>query len=150
MVCSLWFGLLLLYFIPDPKESLVIVLRELDGLTDWIRLGLLLGLHYSTLTELQASEPDPSHCKMAMLHLWLSLRDGVKDRGGATKAALVKALYTMKENRLAHRIETKGFSSSHSPAPTCEFYTAWVSLYIKCNSHLQCILCFPNVGNLNT
>ena len=146
----------------DPNESLVIVLRELDVLSDWKSLGLQLGLNYSTLTEIQASELDPSHCKMAMLHLWLSLRDGVMDKGGATKAALVKALYTMKENVLAHRIETKGLSSSHSPAPTCEFYTAWVSLHIKCNIHLQgcdlhvtscyiqCNLHYRNFGNLNT
>ena len=110
----------------DPNESLVIVLRELDGLSDWKSLGLQLGLNYSTLSEIQANEPDTSHCKMAMLHLWLSLRDGVKDRGGATKATLVRALYSIKENALAHRIETKGFNSAHSPAPTCEFYTTCV------------------------
>ena len=123
---------LVLISISDPNESLVIVLRELDVVTDWKYLGLLLGLNDSTLTEIQACEPDPSHCKMAMLHLWLSLRDGVKDKGGATKAVLVKALYTMKENRLARRIQTKGLSSSHSPASTCEFYTACLSLHMDC------------------
>ena len=99
---------------------------------------------------------------MAMLHLWLSLRDGVKDRGGATITALVKALHTMKENTLAHRIETKRFSSSHSPAPTCEFYPACVSLHIKCNiclqgcdlhltsTYIQYNLNYPNFDNLNT
>ena len=123
--------------ISEPNESLVIVLRELDVLTDWKSLGLQLGLYYSTLNEIQASELDPSHCKMVMLHLWLSLRDGVKDRGGATKASLVKALYIMKENTLAHRIDTKGSSSSCSPTPTCECYIVCVSLYMKCNIHFQ-------------
>ena len=146
----------------DPNESLVIVLRELDGLTDWKSLGLQLGLKYSTLTEIQINEPDTSHCKMAMLHLWLSLRDGVKGRGGATKTALVKALYTMKENTLAHGIETKRFSSSRSPVPKCEFYTACVSLHMKCNiclqggdlhltsTYIQYNLNYPNFDNLNT
>ena len=120
----------------DPNESLVIVLRELDVLTDWKRLGLELGLNSYTLTEIQTNEPDTSHCKMAMLHYWLSLRDGVKGRGGATKATLVKALYTMKENSLAHRIETKTFSSSHSPAPTCEFNTECVPHHIQFSSSM--------------
>ena len=102
----------------DPNENLVIVLRELDELTDWKVLGLLLGLNNSTLTEIQANEPDTSHCKMAMLNFWLSLRDGVKDRGGATKVSLVKALYTMKENVFAHRIETKQYSSYITPLPS--------------------------------
>ena len=116
-------SLLVLISLSDPNESLVIVLRELDVLTDWISLGLHLGLNYSTLIEIQDNEPDKSHCKMAMLHLWLSLRDGVKDRGGATKASLVKALYTMNENTLANRIETKRLTSSLPPAPTSELYT---------------------------
>ena len=122
----------------------MIVLRELDGLTDWIRLGLQLGLNYSTLKEIQEDEQGTSHRKMAMLHLWLSLKDGVKDRGGATKAALVKALYTMKENVLAHRIKTKQFSSSQSPAASLsELYTTYyMSFRIKSNAGLQgCDLC---------
>ena len=57
-----------------------------------------------------------------MLHLWLSLTDSVKDKGGATKAALVKALRIMKENTLAHEIETKGLTSFQSPPPSCELY----------------------------
>ena len=141
MVCSLRFRLFF-YSISDPNENLAIVLRELDGFTAWIRLGQLLGLNDSTLNEIQANEPDTSHCKMSMLHLWLSLKDHVKDRGGgATKAALVKALYIMKENVLAHRIETKEFSSSHSPTPTCKFYTAWVSLHSNSIFIFKVVIC---------
>ena len=119
-VCTLWFKLFPLLSISDLNEHLVIVFRELDELADWKCLGLQLGLKYSTLTEIQANEPDTQHCKMAMLHLWLSLRDNVKEKGGATKPALVKALYSINENTLAHRIETKELSSSHSPAPSSE------------------------------
>ena len=115
--------------IPDPNENLVIVLRELDGITNWKYLGLLLGLKDSTLTEMQANEPDTIRCKMAMLHLWLSLRDGVIGKGGATEDTLVKALYTMKENTVAHRIQTKGLISSHSPIPSSECHTTCVAPY---------------------
>ena len=97
----------------------------------------MLGLNDSTLAELQANEPDTIHCKMAMLHLWLSLRDGVKDRGGATKAALVKALYSMKENTLAHRIKTKGLSYSHSRVPSSEHHTTCALLHMKCSIHFE-------------
>ena len=123
--------------ISDPNEHLVIVFRELDELTDWKRLGLQLGLKYSTLTEIQANEPDTHHCKMAILHLWLNLRDNVKENGGATKAALVKALYKINENTIAHRIETKGLSSSHFPAPSSELYTTCMYLHIKHDVHFQ-------------
>ena len=116
---------------------MVIVFRELDGLTDWKSLGLQLGLNFSTLSEVEANEPDTIHCKMTMLYLWLSLRDDVKDRGGATKSALVKALYNMKENRLAHRIESKGLTTSHSPPPSCKPYTTCMSLHIECNVYVQ-------------
>ena len=115
----IWFLSYIFPSIADPNEHLVIVLRELDVLTDWKSLGLHLGLNFSTLNEIQADERDTSLCKMAILHLWLSLRDSVKNKGGATEAALVKALYIMKENTLAHRIETKRFTSSHSPPPSC-------------------------------
>ena len=110
-------------FISDPNEHLVVVFRELDRLTDWKSLGLYLGLHISTLDEIQADEPDTHHRKMAMLHLWLSLTDGVKDNGGATKAALVEALRKADENALADTIETKRLTSFQSPPPSRELYT---------------------------
>ena len=121
----------------DPSAHLVIVFRELDGLTDWKSLGLQLGLNFSTLSEIQANESDTILCKMAMLNLWLSLRDSVKDKGGATKASLVKALYSMKENVLAHRLETKQFISSQPPTPSSELHTTYMSFRIKYIIKLQ-------------
>ena len=112
-------------------------MRELDGITDWKSLGLHLGLNFSTLNEIEANEPDTSLCKMAMLHLWLSLKDSVKDKGGATKAALVKALYIMKENALAHRIETKRLTSSQSLPFSCECCTTCMSLHVKFSIYFQ-------------
>ena len=117
---------------PDPSEHLVIVFRELDALSNWKNLGLQLGLNFPTLSEIEEDEQSSSHRKMAVLHLWLSLRDSVKERGGATKAALVKALYNMKENVLAHRIERKALSSPHSCLPSSELYNTCMSLHIKC------------------
>ena len=113
----------------DSSEHLVMVFRELDVVTDWVRLGSQLGLYPATLQEIKEDEQSTSHRKMAMLHQWLKLRDGVKAKGGATKDSLVKALYTMKQNKLAHKIDTKGLNPFQSPPPTRELHITFMSIY---------------------
>ena len=107
----------------DASEHLVIALRELDSVVEWKTLGLNLGLYAYTLQEIEANERSVvGDCKAAMLDKWMSMTDNVKGRGGATKAALVRALREMGQKALASRIEKKGFSSFDSPAPSSEFY----------------------------
>ena len=112
VVKTFWFISIL-----DPNENLVIVLRELDGITNWKWLGLLLGLSDTTLNEIEATEPDTSHCKMAMLHYWLSLRDGVKDKGGATKAVPGQSIVHHGGKRPCTQNRDKGIQFLSLPCP---------------------------------
>ena len=127
----------------DSSEHLVIVFRELDALTDWKSLGLQLGLNFSTLEKIE-NEQSANHRKLAMLHMWLSLRDGVKNKGGATKSALVKALYSMKENVLALRIERKGLSSSPFPNPSSKLNSTCMLSISNALSRFKSLTCLQN------
>ena len=119
--------------ITDPNVHLVIAVRELDVVTEWKTLGLYLGLDISTLRRIEQDEQTTSCCQIAMLHSWLNIKDYVKDKGGATRSALVNALRIMDENVLAKRIETKGSSLAHSRTPPSELipyvYVSFTYMY---------------------
>ena len=119
----------------------MIALRELDSVVEWKTLGLNLGLYAYTLKEIETNERNVvGDCKMAMLDKWMSMTDNVKGTGGATKAALVRALCEIGQKALANRIEKKGLSSFDSPAPSSEFYIIYT-----CHSISNVSLTFKGV-----
>ena len=115
----------------DSSEHLVIAFRELDELTNRKGLGLQLGLHFSTFQNIEQDEQATNHCLMATLHSWMSVHDSVKDVGGATRNFLVTALYEVEENSLAHRIQSKGSSSSPSPTFSRELHSQLIPMHFN-------------------
>ena len=68
-------------------------------------LGLELGLHYNTLSEIEANYPrDVEECLTKCLAKWLSEADSVYTKGKPTWRALVRALEEIGEGGVAHHI----------------------------------------------
>ena len=87
-------------FFPHIDAShLIIIRRSLHHLTDWIGLGLELGIDYSALESIdQKKGGDLEKCKTAMLHSWLKT-------GQATKSSLSAALTEMGEDSFAAKFQ---------------------------------------------
>ena len=69
------------------------MLNELVDFNDWMKLGLALGLYFSTLDKIEQKRgSDVDRCKMEMLHSWLIKADGVERKGGPTWRQLISAL----------------------------------------------------------
>ena len=76
-------------------SHLVVIKRSLRGLTDWLGLGLELGMDFPFLKGISKNHgSDVEMCKTAMLHSWL-------ETGRATKGSLVAALTEMGEDSIA-------------------------------------------------
>ena len=80
-------------FLPPPvnvtdSSHLAYLVPSLHNLSDWMKLGVLLGIPYSTLKKLVLDKQKVNDRKIAMFHLWLS-------RGGANKETLLRALSKM-------------------------------------------------------
>lgn len=74
---------------------MVVIRRILRDLTDWLGLGLELGMDYSLLDSLDKDKGgDLDRCKTAMLHSWLKT-------GQASKSSLMAALSEMGEESFA-------------------------------------------------
>ena len=72
---------------------MVVILRELRELVDWQKLGMELGLEYSTLQSIEVSrQHNVDRCKADMIMAWLQGKDNTHAQGGVTKKALVDAL----------------------------------------------------------
>ena len=85
------------------------MLGALHNLTDWMNLGLELGLYYPTLEAIEKEKRgNISECKMKMLAMWLQRRDNVTQMGVPSWSVLVDALRRMGENDLADKIISEG------------------------------------------
>ena len=77
----------------------------LCDVTEYMRLGLELGLSYPMLNKIRHEQGRKvEKCKRSLLHSWLTKADRVVEMGGANKQALVAALRRMGEHRLADYI----------------------------------------------
>ena len=73
-------------------------------LTDWMRFGLALGLHYPTLLKIKRDHSIIDECKLEMLAAWLQQQDGVSQQGVPSLAVLKAALRRIGENMIADKI----------------------------------------------
>ena len=79
--------------------------EAVHDVTDWKRLGLQLGLRYSTLTKIRSNQRDQiDDCKMEVLLAWLNQHDCVPQKGIPSWSVLRVALRRMGENELADKI----------------------------------------------
>ena len=77
----------------------------LESVTEYMRLGLELGLSYPLLNKIRQEQGKKvEDCKRVMLHSWLKRAERVDEKGGANKPALVAALRRMGEHRVADNI----------------------------------------------
>ena len=90
--------------LPADIGDLCGVLESLHGLTDWKRLGLVLGLLYPTLRSIEKDSDRNDECKMEMLAAWLRQEDNVCQNGVPSWRVLQAALRRVGENELASRI----------------------------------------------
>ena len=81
------------------------MLEVVDSVSDWKKLGLILGLLYQpTLTDIEAyRRGKPDECRMDMLSAWLQQQDNVNNPSWSVLRA---ALQRMGEHELANRIIT--------------------------------------------
>ena len=82
----------------DPSH-LRVIKSGLHDLTDWLKLGLELGMDHSFLDGIERDKGgNTGECKAVMLHAWLQ-------SGRATKSSLVTAVRKIGEDDIAARIE---------------------------------------------
>ena len=98
-----------MHIISDTKD-LVQVLKALRdngfGTTNWMDLGLNLGLYINTLHTIEGNKHTLGDRLNECLSAWLKLQDDVKAKGGATWSSLVAALRDIGENAVADKIES--------------------------------------------
>ena len=89
------------YFLPSytlDTSHLLAIKRNLQGITNWLNLGLELGMDFPFLDKINKSHGgEVDMCKIAMLYSWL-------ETGGATKSSLVAALTAMGEESIAAKL----------------------------------------------
>ena len=84
------------------------VLKAVENVTDWKRLGLALGLRYPTLTKIKLEQRENiTECKMEMLSAWLQQQDNVPQKGVPSWSMLRAALQEIGEKELADRIVSR-------------------------------------------
>ena len=82
------------------------VVRAVRQYSDWMSLGLELGLDYKTLKSIQENNPgEREACKMEMLERWLDQEDEVPKFGGPTWQQLADSLRQLGQDALAENIE---------------------------------------------
>ena len=90
---------------PSGPSHVVVVLDWLESVTEYMRLGLELGLSYTSLIMIRQEQGRKvKDCKRSLLHSWLESADRVDEMGGTNKPALVAALRRMGEHRVADNI----------------------------------------------
>ena len=83
----------------QKSSSFVAIKRSLRGLSDWMGLGLELGMDFAFLQSIIKSHGnDVEKCKTTMVHSWLKTGEG-------TKGKLVDALRRMGEENIADKLE---------------------------------------------
>ena len=87
------------------------VLEVVESVSDWKRLGLIMGLLYATLADIETYRHyKPEDCKIDMLSAWLQQQDNVSQRGVPSWSALRAALIRIGENEIANRIAVSGYN----------------------------------------
>ena len=91
--------------LPSDIDDICNVLEVVDDFGKWRRLGLQLGLRYTTLEEIRNDHRDKTdECRMEMLAAWLRQQDNVSQTGVPSWSVLRAALRRIGENELASRI----------------------------------------------
>ena len=81
------------------------MLAEIEDLVNWKKLGLQLGLLYSSLEKIDIEQRgNISSCKIEMLQAWLQKQDNVSQKGIPSWSVLIAALKRIGENETADRI----------------------------------------------
>ena len=75
-------------------------MNELQEVTDWLALGVYLGLEMSTLMSVKKDRLRTNECRRNMLGIWMREQE-------ATWSKVVHALVQMKMYRLAVRLASK-------------------------------------------
>ena len=84
---------------------MVDVMNWLGSVTDYMRLGLELGLSYSLLIKIrQQQDTKVEDCKRVLFQSWLERDERVDQMGGANKSALIAALRRMGQQSIADSI----------------------------------------------
>ena len=83
------------------------VLEVVESVSDWMKLGMNLGLLYQpTLTDIETHRRGkPDKCRLDMLSAWLQQQDNVVQKGLPSWSVLRAALQRMGENELANKIQ---------------------------------------------
>ena len=77
----------------------------LESVNEYMRLGLELGLSYTSLNMIRQEQGRKvKDCKRTLLQSWLERADRVDEMGGTNKPAIVAALRRMGEHRVADSI----------------------------------------------
>ena len=80
-------------------------MKHLESCNRWHRLGLELGLLFSTLERIKLDNATVEDCMMAMLNAWLSKQDHVGLKGSPTYKQLIRALRSISEDNVADKME---------------------------------------------
>ena len=99
--CTWWFIHCCLF---AGINDLFEVLGVLRPLTDWMTLGLALGLYYPTLSQIKQDHYITDICKREMLAAWLYQQDGVSQKGVPSLSVLKAALREIGQNMIADKI----------------------------------------------
>ena len=84
----------------NNASHFVAIKNGLRGFTDWLGLGLQLGMELAVLKSIEKHHGNKvEKCKTALLHSWLQT-------GTATKRQLVDALREMDEDFIANKLES--------------------------------------------
>ena len=75
-------------------------MNELQEVTDWVALGVYLGLEMSTLMSVRKDRLKTKECRSNMLGIWMREQE-------ATWSKVVQALVQMKMYHLAVRLASK-------------------------------------------
>ena len=78
-----------------------LLVHELKGIEEWVRLGLYLGLSMAEIKEIEHTHPDTSSRRMAMLDKWM------RKEGNPSWEMVVEALEKMSELGLANQLREK-------------------------------------------
>ncbi len=95
---------------PSDGGSLIILLGALAERSHlWFHVGLVLGLNYGRLRNIQSNNVSTEDCLVKTLNSWLSLRDRVQRCGQPSWRTLTRALAhpLVGELRLAEEIAEK-------------------------------------------
>ena len=99
-------------------------MREIQEVFYWRKLGLELGLSYTTLRGIERSKSNIlDDCKREMKYAWLQGKDNAQRQGGITKKTLVDALERANFKTLALRLDPKRAKGSETALiiPSCRW-----------------------------